>query len=55
MTAVFGAEGINLATFRGDGTVILQSTSVHSLGEALRRVINSGGEERKGPLAGIGL
>lgn len=55
MTAIFGGEGLNLATFRGDGTVILQSTSVHSLGEALRRVIASGGEERKGPLAGIGL
>jgi uncharacterized protein (AIM24 family) len=56
MTAVFGGEGINLATFRGEGTVILQSTSIHALGEALRRVIHSGGEEgRRGPLAGLGL
>jgi uncharacterized protein (TIGR00266 family) len=54
MTAVFGGEGINLATFRGEGTVILQSTSVHSLGEALRRVIRHG-DDRHGPLAGIGL
>ena len=56
MTAMFGGEGINLATFRGEGTVILQSTSIHSLGEALRRVIgSSGGEDRRGPLAGLGL
>lgn len=55
MTAIFGGEGINLATFRGDGTVILQSTSVHALGEALRRVIDHGDDGRRGPLAGIGL
>jgi uncharacterized protein (TIGR00266 family) len=56
MTALFGGEGINLATFRGEGTVILQSTSIHSLGEALRRVVDSHSEgERRGPLAGLGL
>lgn len=56
MTAIFGGEGINLATFRGEGSVILQSTSVHALGEALRRVIDHGGDDgRRGPLAGIGL
>jgi uncharacterized protein (AIM24 family) len=55
MTAVFGGEGINLATFRGDGAVILQSTSVHALGEALRRVIGSSSDHGRGPLAGIGL
>jgi uncharacterized protein (AIM24 family) len=55
MTAVFGAEGINLATFRGDGTVILQSTSIHALGEALGRVVSHSSNDRKGPLAGIGL
>jgi uncharacterized protein (AIM24 family) len=55
MTAVFGGEGINLATFRGEGSVILQSTSIHALGEALRRVIDAPGNDRKGPLAGIGL
>ena len=54
MTAVFGGEGLNLATFRGEGPVILQSTSVHSLGEALKRVIGSA-DERRGPLAGLGL
>jgi uncharacterized protein (TIGR00266 family) len=55
MTGVFGGEGMNLATFRGEGTVILQSTSIHSLGEALRRVIDSSDDDRRGPLAGIGL
>lgn len=54
MTAVFGGEGVNLATFRGDGTVILQSTSVHSLGEALKRVTQSS-DERRSPIAGLGL
>jgi uncharacterized protein (AIM24 family) len=55
MTAVFGGEGINLATFTGDGAVILQSTSIHALGEALRRVISTSGDDRRGPLAGLGL
>jgi uncharacterized protein (AIM24 family) len=55
MTAVFGGEGINLATFRGDGIVILQSTSIHALGEALRRVIDTHSDDRRGPLAGLGL
>ncbi len=55
MTAMFGGEGINLATFRGEGSVILQSTSIHSLGEALRRVMDAPGNDRKGPLSGIGL
>jgi uncharacterized protein (AIM24 family) len=55
MTAMFGGEGMNLATFRGEGSVILQSTSIHSLGEALRRVIAAPGDDRKGPIAGIGL
>jgi uncharacterized protein (TIGR00266 family) len=54
MTAVFGGEGLYLATFKGDGAVILQSTSADSLGEALRRVTNSA-DDRRGPLAGIGL
>jgi uncharacterized protein (AIM24 family) len=57
MTAVFGGEGINLATFRGDGIVILQSTSIHALGESLRRIIDSTNHDdnRRGPLAGFGL
>jgi uncharacterized protein (AIM24 family) len=54
MTAMFGGEGINLATFRGDGAVILQSTSVHSLGDALKHVIGAA-DDRKGPMGGLGL
>ena len=54
MTAMFGGEGLNLATFRGEGTVILQSTSVHSLGDALKHVIGAS-DERKGPMGGLGL
>jgi uncharacterized protein (TIGR00266 family) len=54
MTAVFGGEGIYLATFRGEGTVILQSTSVGSLGEALKRVIGAS-DDRKSAVGGLGL
>lgn len=52
MTAVFGGAGINLATFRGEGTVLLQSTSVHALGDALQDAINTT-DDRRG-LTGLG-
>lgn len=54
MTAVFGGEGMFLATFRGQGTVMLQSTSVHALGDALGRAIDHQ-DDRPGPLDGLGL
>jgi len=53
MTAIFGGEGLNLATFRGDGLVLLQSTSIDTLGEALKHVVR-GADERSSPLAGLG-
>jgi uncharacterized protein (AIM24 family) len=39
MTAVFGGEGINLATLEGDGTVILQSVNIHSLAETMEKLV----------------
>jgi uncharacterized protein (AIM24 family) len=52
MTAIFGGEGLNLATLEGDGTVILQSMTIEGLAKALRK--NMGiGDDKKGPLGGL--
>jgi uncharacterized protein (AIM24 family) len=53
MTALFGAEGINLVTFEGDGIVYLQSVTIEALAHALEPHLRSSGEERKGGLGGI--
>lgn len=52
MSAVFGGEGLNLATLEGDGQVILQSMTIEGLAKALRK--NMGiGDDKKGPLGGL--
>jgi uncharacterized protein (AIM24 family) len=52
MTAMFGGEGLNLATLEGDGQVILQSVTIEGLAKALRK--NMGiGDDKKGPLGGL--
>ncbi len=52
MTALFGGEGLNLATLEGDGTVILQSMTIEGLAKALAK--NMGvGDDKKGPLGGL--
>ena len=52
MTAIFGGEGLNLATLEGDGQVVLQSMTIDGLAKALRK--NMGiGDDRKGPLGGL--
>jgi len=52
MTAIFGGEGLSLATLEGDGTVILQSMTIEGLAKALRK--NMGiGDDKKGPLGGL--
>jgi uncharacterized protein (AIM24 family) len=52
MTALFGGEGLNLATLEGDGKVILQSMTMDGLAKALRK--NMGiGDDKKGPLGGL--
>jgi uncharacterized protein (AIM24 family) len=52
MTAIFGGEGLSLATLEGDGMVILQSMTIEGLAKALRK--NMGiGDDKKGPLGGL--
>jgi uncharacterized protein (AIM24 family) len=52
MTAVFGGEGLSLATLEGDGQVILQSMTIEGLAKAILK--NAGfGDDKKGPLGGL--
>jgi uncharacterized protein (AIM24 family) len=52
MTAMFGGEGLSLATLEGDGQVILQSMTIEGLAKALAK--NMGiGDDKKGPLGGL--
>ena len=53
MTAMFGTEGINLATLEGDGQVLLQSVTIEALAHALQQHMGAPGEERKGGIGGI--
>jgi uncharacterized protein (AIM24 family) len=53
MTALFGAEGINLVTLEGDGVVLLQSVTIEALAHSLEPHLRSSGEGRKGGLGGI--
>lgn len=52
MTAIFGGEGISLATLEGDGAVILQSVNLHGLAKTLEKLIDDAGDDRGH--AGIG-
>ena len=51
MTAMFGGEGLNLATLEGDGQVILQSMTYAGMANALSRHIGS--EDRQGITSGL--
>ena len=51
MTALFGGEGLSLATLEGDGRVILQSMTYDGIANALRKRL--GGEDRKGITGGL--
>jgi uncharacterized protein (AIM24 family) len=52
MNAVFGGEGLSLATLEGDGQVILQSMTIDALAKALKK--NMGiGDDKQGVLGGI--
>ncbi|MCL4445763.1 MAG: AIM24 family protein [Actinobacteria bacterium] len=53
MTAMFGAEGINLATLEGDGTVLLQSMSLEALANSLHPYLPSSGDESKPGLGNL--
>jgi uncharacterized protein (AIM24 family) len=51
MTAMFGGEGLNLATLEGDGQVILQSMTYSGMANALSRHI--GTDDKQGLTGGI--
>jgi uncharacterized protein (AIM24 family) len=50
MNAVFGGEGLSLATLEGDGRVILQSMTLEGLANALRK---AQGGDKQGPTGGL--
>ena len=52
MTAIFGGEGLSLATLEGDGTVLLQSMTIEGLAKALAKSMGVG-DDKKGPLGGL--
>jgi uncharacterized protein (AIM24 family) len=51
MTAMFGGEGLSLATLEGDGQVIIQSMTYDGLASALAKRI--GGDDRRGLTGGL--
>ncbi|PWI41449.1 AIM24 family protein [Streptomyces sp. ICBB 8177] len=50
MNAVFGGEGLSLATLEGDGQVILQSMTLEGLANALKK---AEGGDKQGPTGGL--
>jgi uncharacterized protein (AIM24 family) len=50
MNAVFGGEGLSLATLEGHGRVILQSLTIESLANALKK---AQGGDKQGPTGGL--
>lgn len=52
MTALFGGEGLNLATLEGDGTVLLQSMTIEGLAKALAKNMGSG-DDKRSPVGGL--
>jgi uncharacterized protein (AIM24 family) len=50
MNAVFGGEGLSLATLEGNGQVILQSMTIEGLANALKK---AQGGDKQGPTGGM--
>ncbi|MBG0851424.1 AIM24 family protein [Streptomyces spinoverrucosus] len=50
MNAVFGGEGLSLATLEGNGSVILQSMTIEGLANALKK---AQGGDKQGPTGGL--
>ncbi|WP_255954047.1 AIM24 family protein [Streptomyces odontomachi] len=50
MNAVFGGEGLSLATLEGQGRVILQSLTIEGLANALKK---AQGGDKQGPTGGL--
>ncbi|MFB9377809.1 AIM24 family protein [Kineococcus gynurae] len=53
MNAVFGGEGLTLATLRGNGRVILQSVTVEGLAKALVKNATKPDQQGMGALGGL--
>ena len=51
LTAMFGGEGLSLATLEGDGQVIIQSMTYDGLASAIAKRI--GGDDRRGLTGGL--
>ncbi len=51
MTAMFGGEGLSLATLEGDGQVIIQSMTYDGIANALSK--RMGGDDRRGLAGGL--
>jgi uncharacterized protein (AIM24 family) len=54
-TAIFGGEGLFLATLRGPGKVVLQSMTLQKMRRELSTGHSAGGDERTGLDAITGL
>lgn len=53
MNAMFGGEGLNLATLEGNGRVILQSMTIDALAKALQKNMGAGDKKTGTGLGGI--
>jgi uncharacterized protein (AIM24 family) len=53
MNAMFGGEGMSLATVSGNGRVILQSMTIDGLAKALRKNMGAGDRKTGGGLGGL--
>jgi uncharacterized protein (TIGR00266 family) len=53
MNAMFGGEGLNLATLEGNGRVILQSMTIGALAKALQKNMGAGDNKSANGLGGL--
>jgi uncharacterized protein (TIGR00266 family) len=53
-TALFGGEGLFLATLTGPGRVVIQSMTLEKLRREIAPVLPSGSGDERGPLKGLG-
>jgi uncharacterized protein (AIM24 family) len=53
MNAMFGGEGLNLATLEGNGRVILQSMTIEALAKALEKNMGAGDKKTGSGVGGL--
>ncbi len=53
MNAMFGGEGMNLATLSGNGSVILQSLTIDGLARALAKNMGAGDRKTGAGMGGL--